>query len=177
MVVEKCLPFSFFSAGTTWKELADLLTAETTPFPDLSSSRIKHVLVEVFIATKKVGYFLPLSFHSLREQLHTVKVLELAGGGATHQLILILQSQLKREENVVAKTIKRPAGGLRPGDDPEKNEKNLVVCSIRCFLAVQAAFPFSLFVILSAILCTISRNINPLKRRYRRSLPHDGIEG
>lgn len=55
MLVDKCLPFSFFSSGTAWTQLMALVTAETTPFPELSSSRVKHLLVEMFVATKKVG--------------------------------------------------------------------------------------------------------------------------
>lgn len=55
MVVDKFLPFNFFSSGTTWQELAGLLTAKTTPFPALSSRRVKHLLVEMYVATKKVS--------------------------------------------------------------------------------------------------------------------------
>lgn len=58
MLVEKLLPFSFFSSGTTWKELiATAVSADDTPFPALTSRRIKHLLVEMFVATKKVGDF------------------------------------------------------------------------------------------------------------------------
>ena len=54
MLVDKCLPFSFFSPGTAWTQLIALATAETTPFPELTSGRVKHILVEMFVATKKV---------------------------------------------------------------------------------------------------------------------------
>ena len=55
MVIEKFLPFSFFSSGSTWQELVGLLTSNTTHFPPLSSRRIKHLLVGMYVATKKVS--------------------------------------------------------------------------------------------------------------------------
>ena len=55
MVIEKFQPFGFFSSGSTWQELVGLLTSNTTHFPRLSSPRIKHRLVEMYVATEKVG--------------------------------------------------------------------------------------------------------------------------
>ncbi|CAM9505990.1 unnamed protein product [Ectocarpus sp. 8 AP-2014] len=52
-IVEKFLPFDFFSTGTTWQELVGSLTAHTTPFPALPSWRMKHLLVELYVATKQ----------------------------------------------------------------------------------------------------------------------------
>ena len=59
MVVDKFLPFSFFSGS--WEELMGTVTAEggCTPFPPLTSKRMKHLVVEMFVATKKVGGALP----------------------------------------------------------------------------------------------------------------------
>ena len=57
MVVEKFLPFGFFSSGSTWQELVGLLTSNTTHFLPLSSRRIKHLLVEMYFATK-VSWFM-----------------------------------------------------------------------------------------------------------------------
>lgn len=59
MVVDKFLPFSFFSGS--WEELMGTVTAEggCTPFPPLTSKRVKHLVVEMFVATKKVGGALP----------------------------------------------------------------------------------------------------------------------
>jgi hypothetical protein len=54
MVVDKFLPFSFFS-GNSWKDVMGLETADDTPYPALPSRRIKHLLVEMFVATKKVS--------------------------------------------------------------------------------------------------------------------------
>ena len=55
MMIEKLLPFSSFSSGSTWQELVGLLTSNTTHFPPLSSRRIKHLLVEVYVSTKVSG--------------------------------------------------------------------------------------------------------------------------
>ena len=57
MVIEKFLPFSFFSSGSTWQwqELVGLLTSNTTHFPPLSSRGIKHLLSEMYVATKVSG--------------------------------------------------------------------------------------------------------------------------
>ena len=55
MVVEKFLPFLFASSCSTWQELVGLLTSNTTQFPPLSSRRINHLLVEMYVATKVSG--------------------------------------------------------------------------------------------------------------------------
>lgn len=57
MVVRKFLPFSFFSSDASWAELMGtvLSTAKDTPFPALAHKRVKHLLVEMFVATKKVS--------------------------------------------------------------------------------------------------------------------------
>ena len=55
MVIEKFLPFSFFSSGSTCQELVELLTSNVIHFPPLSSRRIKHLLVEMYVATKVSG--------------------------------------------------------------------------------------------------------------------------
>ena len=54
MAVEKFLPFSFFSSSAVWQELVGVLTKENTSFPALSPRRIKHLLVEMYVATIKV---------------------------------------------------------------------------------------------------------------------------
>ncbi|CAN0133359.1 unnamed protein product, partial [Pylaiella littoralis] len=53
MVVDKFLPFSHFSGS--WEELIGTVTTEgqCTPFPALTSRRVKHLVVEMFVATKK----------------------------------------------------------------------------------------------------------------------------
>ena len=55
MVIDKFLPFGFFSSGSTWQELVGLLTSNTTHIPPYSSRRFKHLLVEMYFATKKVS--------------------------------------------------------------------------------------------------------------------------
>ena len=65
MVVQKFLPFNFFSSGTTWQELIGTVTAKDTPFPPLTSRRVKHLLVEMFVATKKVSVGLRPALSSL----------------------------------------------------------------------------------------------------------------
>ena len=55
MAVEKFLPFSFFSSSAAWQELVGVPTMENTSFPALSPRRIKHLLVEMYVATKKVS--------------------------------------------------------------------------------------------------------------------------
>lgn len=59
MVVDKFLPFSFFAGS--WEELMGTVTGEggCTPFPALTKKRVKHLVVEMFVATKKVGGALP----------------------------------------------------------------------------------------------------------------------
>ena len=54
MVVEKFLPFTFFSSGTAWTELVGVLTSGNTLFPVLPARRVKHIIVEMYVATKKV---------------------------------------------------------------------------------------------------------------------------
>lgn len=65
MVVKKFLPFSFFSSDTTWQELIGTVTAaaKEAPFPALTSRRVKHLLVEMFVATKKVSGVLRPALH------------------------------------------------------------------------------------------------------------------
>ena len=55
MIVEKVLPFTFFSSGTAWTELVGVLTSGNTPFPALPARRVKYLIVEMYVATKKVG--------------------------------------------------------------------------------------------------------------------------
>ena len=55
MVIEKLLPFGFFSPGTTCQELVGLLTSNTTHFPPLFSRRIEQLLVEKQVAKEKVS--------------------------------------------------------------------------------------------------------------------------
>ena len=57
MIVEKFLPFTFFSSSTAWTELVGVLTSGNTPFPALPARRVKHLIVEMYVATKKVGRF------------------------------------------------------------------------------------------------------------------------
>ncbi|CAM9669476.1 unnamed protein product, partial [Ectocarpus fasciculatus] len=52
-LVEMFLPFDMFSAGTMWKELVGALNAYTTPFPELPPPRVKHLLIELYVATKQ----------------------------------------------------------------------------------------------------------------------------
>ena len=55
MMVDKFLTFSFFAAGT-WEALIGAVAKPGgTPFPALSHKRMKHLVVEMFVATKKVG--------------------------------------------------------------------------------------------------------------------------
>ncbi|CAM9672446.1 unnamed protein product, partial [Hapterophycus canaliculatus] len=54
MVVEKFLPFSFFSSGTSWRRMIGFEAAGDTPYPPLPTKRIKHLVVEMYVATKKV---------------------------------------------------------------------------------------------------------------------------
>ena len=55
MIVEKFLPFTFFSSSSAWTELVGVLTSGNTPFPALPARRVKHLIVEMYVATKKVG--------------------------------------------------------------------------------------------------------------------------
>ena len=61
MIVEKFLPFTFFSSCTAWTEMIGVLTPGNPAFPALPARRVKHLIVEMYVATKKVGrhvYFL-----------------------------------------------------------------------------------------------------------------------
>eukprot|EP00903_Cladosiphon_okamuranus_P013418 g12500.t2 len=53
-VVEGFLAFNFFSGSDMWRQTIGFETAESTPYPPLPAARIKHLLVEMFVATKKV---------------------------------------------------------------------------------------------------------------------------
>lgn len=55
MLVDRFLPFSFFSSTPSWQELSGVLTADEAPFSPLSARRVKHVVVEMYLATKKVS--------------------------------------------------------------------------------------------------------------------------
>lgn len=55
LVVEKCLPFDFFSSGSAWDELMGVLTSTTTAFPKISARRVKHLILEAYVATKEVS--------------------------------------------------------------------------------------------------------------------------
>ena len=55
MIVEKFLPITFFSSGTTWTELIGVLISDNTPFPALPVRRVKRLIVEMYVATMKVG--------------------------------------------------------------------------------------------------------------------------
>ena len=64
MIVEKFLPFTFFSYGNAWTELVGVLTSGNTPFPSLSARRVKHLIVEImYVATKKVGRVVYVLFY------------------------------------------------------------------------------------------------------------------
>jgi len=62
MIVEKFLPFTFFSSSTAWTELVGVLTSGNTPFPALPARRVKHLIVEMYVATKKVSRFVIIIF-------------------------------------------------------------------------------------------------------------------
>lgn len=55
MIIEKFLPFNHFSSGVMWEEMAGTLTAHGLPFPTLPPRRIKHLIVELYLATKQVS--------------------------------------------------------------------------------------------------------------------------
>ena len=46
IMAEKFLPFTF-SSGTAWTELVRVLTSGNTPFPAVSTRRVKHRFVEM----------------------------------------------------------------------------------------------------------------------------------
>lgn len=52
-VVEKLLPFTFYSRGEMFKEMMATHGGNTT-YPELPPKRVKHLLVELYCATKKV---------------------------------------------------------------------------------------------------------------------------
>lgn len=53
MVVEHMLPFSFASEGET--SFKRLVGAMCSGFPSISARRVKHLIVEMYDATKKVS--------------------------------------------------------------------------------------------------------------------------
>ena len=53
-VVEKLLPFNFFSEGEMFREMMATHAGNTT-YPELPPRRVKHLLVEMYCATKKVN--------------------------------------------------------------------------------------------------------------------------
>lgn len=55
--VEKYKPFNYFSSGVMWDEISGVLGAAGVPFPPLTARRIKHLIVELYIATKEVSRF------------------------------------------------------------------------------------------------------------------------
>lgn len=55
LVVDKFLPFTFFSSGPSWTELVGVLTSGNIPFSALPSQRVKHLIVEMYHATKNVS--------------------------------------------------------------------------------------------------------------------------
>lgn len=54
MIVDKFLPFTFFS-GTAWTELVEVLTSDHTPVPGLPAWRVKNLIVDIYFAIKKAG--------------------------------------------------------------------------------------------------------------------------
>ncbi|CAB1108164.1 unnamed protein product [Ectocarpus sp. CCAP 1310/34] len=53
-LVERFLAFNFFSASDMWRQTIGFETAENTPYPPLPPERMKHLVAEMFLATKKV---------------------------------------------------------------------------------------------------------------------------
>lgn len=53
LVVESLLPFTFFSGGKMFKEMMATATG-TTSYPQLPPRRVKHLIAELYSATKKV---------------------------------------------------------------------------------------------------------------------------
>ncbi|CAN0031201.1 unnamed protein product [Scytosiphon promiscuus] len=55
LLIEKFLPFNFFSSGTAWGELMAALTSTSAAFPIVSARRVKHLIVEAYVATKEAA--------------------------------------------------------------------------------------------------------------------------
>ena len=55
LVVEKLLPFSFFSSGDMFSEIMATASEGQTTFPAMPPRRVKHVITELYVATKKVA--------------------------------------------------------------------------------------------------------------------------
>lgn len=53
-VVEMFLPFSHFAASSMWDEMAVVMTGNGPKYPGLPARKIKHLIVELYVATKKV---------------------------------------------------------------------------------------------------------------------------
>lgn len=53
LVVEKLLPFTFFSSGDMFKEMMATATGSMS-YPALPPRRVKYLIVELYSATKKV---------------------------------------------------------------------------------------------------------------------------
>lgn len=52
-VVEKMLPFNFYASGEMFREMMATHGGNTS-YPELPPKRVKHLLVELYCATKKV---------------------------------------------------------------------------------------------------------------------------
>ena len=68
MVVEKFLPFTFFSSSTAGTEVVGVLTSGNTAFSALPARRVKHLIVEMYVATKKVGHHVYFLFYQWTRQ-------------------------------------------------------------------------------------------------------------
>ena len=75
MIVDKFLPFIFFSSGTAWTELVGVLTSGNTPLPALPARRVKHLIVEMYVATKKLGRVYVLFYEWTRQSGLSISVL------------------------------------------------------------------------------------------------------
>lgn len=53
LLVEKMLPFNFFSSAEMFREMMGTASGGST-FPELSPRRVKHLITELYVATKKV---------------------------------------------------------------------------------------------------------------------------
>ncbi|CAN0293289.1 unnamed protein product, partial [Ectocarpus sp. 4 AP-2014] len=53
MAVQMFLQFSFFSSEK-WRQTIGFEASGDTPYPELPAKRVKHLLVEMYVATKKV---------------------------------------------------------------------------------------------------------------------------
>lgn len=52
--VEMFLPFSHFAASSMWDEMVGVMAGNGPTFPALPARKVKRLLVELYIATKKV---------------------------------------------------------------------------------------------------------------------------